>query len=365
MNQKEQELKKIENFFKIDAEIKNSLWKLAPTEMDDYDEESRIKYVDKLMKKLEDFQIEFVGICKDWGGDKKAVIEKFSQIKNNLINFNYSFGDIKELYKENFSDMSERLIETVKRTFEGYDLFKPISPKNDIIQSSRTINELLHIFSFSIINNENLMKSMPIISKKANDFQYLITLYGEETDLSKNIFDSFPSDLFVGETDILAMKEKILMMVRYRGHALIMDIDETNTEDIVKYFIHNVCDRKKAEQLPGISKITENGARGIFKAPREETIQRLFELIEKIPVDSEILKEDEIDETEIEAQNFERENIFGVQDARDMVMEKGENGRRISKIDKLQKSMKNAMNFLQNKFRNLFSKNEGEDLYDR
>lgn len=352
-NERQKNFEKLKKFLNSDFSIKNSLVELAPNEMDNYNEDSRIQYVDKLYKELNDMEYEFTNMCKNFSKDDEIVKKKFAQIRENLIEFNYSSGDINTLYQKNFSDMDNKLVEDVKHGLVGYLVLIDESFLK-LVENSKSINELLHVFHSYIMNNDEFMQSMPIIESKNNNFGCEAVLYGEETELSRNIFESFPNDIDVGRyTDIISMKDKTFMMVRDRGHALTIEIDEGKDSDQVNYFVPKLCNREMVEKLPGIGKITKNGARGTFEASKDELTQKLYDFIEKVPTDADIP----------EIQEWYEEK-YNVQDVKDMVMEVGENGRKRSNIEKLQSKMKEALDIVKQKLKNIFSKDKGEDSDD-
>lgn len=57
---------KLKDFLINDMEMKESLFNSAPNEMDDYDEESRIQYTDKIYNKLNDYEIQLKKIAEDF-----------------------------------------------------------------------------------------------------------------------------------------------------------------------------------------------------------------------------------------------------------------------------------------------------------
>ena len=87
MNEEErrQNFEKLKSFFNSDIRIKNSLLDLAPTEKDNYDEESRIEYIDRLYKELKYMEFEFLKICKNFGGQEDTVKEKLSEIREKIF----------------------------------------------------------------------------------------------------------------------------------------------------------------------------------------------------------------------------------------------------------------------------------------
>lgn len=62
-----------------------------------------------------------------------------------------------------------------------------------------------------------------------------------KNEFSQKIFEFIPNNMDVGDTDIISLKNKILMMIRDRGHATTMEIDLQNQDVWVNYFITKIC----------------------------------------------------------------------------------------------------------------------------
>lgn len=282
----------LKNFFQVDMKIKENLLQLAPSEIDDYNEETRIEYIDKLYKNLKELEREFVDAIQELQFEpsiKKAIESHFNKARESFLISHYDSGTIRKLYTEQFSDMNPKLIEEVKEKCVGYTLRKDLG---NLIDKSKSINELLHVMHSFIINDDKLLQSMPVIDAKKNSEDYPITLYGLETELSKELFEKFPDQLDCGETDIISMEDKILMMIRDRGHALMIDIDTVKENEIkINYFVPKICNRKMVEALPGvnISNITKNGVNGMFETTKEEISEKLFDFIGKVPRDGDFI----------------------------------------------------------------------------
>lgn len=286
---KKQLLEKIKKFFKEDLKIKETLINIAPTELDDYDENTRMKYIDKIYKTLEEFEMNFIDIAKDLV-ENPEIIEKikigFNKSKNKLLISNYEAGMIQKIYKEQFTSMDIKLIEDVKKEFVGYYFLGWNLDK--IIDETKTVNEMLHVFHSYVENNHEILESLPCIDTKKNMSEWSIALYGEENEMAKKIFEEFPIDIDCGNTNIVSLENQILMMVRDKGHALTINIDTSEENNmLVKYFIPKICNRKMVEQLKGISlkSITENGAIGRFETSKEKISQDLFGFIKDVPGD--------------------------------------------------------------------------------
>lgn len=367
INQKDSEkrnevFENLKKFLGSDMKIKEMLLKLAPTEMDDSTEKGRMQYCDKLYKALKDLEVEFISMFQNIAGGNQDIIKKikthFKQAKEAFNLKEYDYGVIKKLYKDQFSNMSTKLVEEVKSEFVGYTIFR--GNLGQMIGKSRSVNELLHVMHSYVLNNDGLLKSLPIIGTKKNSKNYPITLYGEETELSRKLFDGIPEDLDVGWTEIVSMQNKILMMVRDRGHALTIDIDTTNEYEIaVKYFIPKICNLEMIKVLPGIniSSITDNGATGLFTTTKEGMTNTVVNFIEKVPTDLDtpprtVDKEENrvSDSTEQNGENIENESepIFSEEDAKELAMETNKQGCRIGVIRHLRGALAKAKNKLNN-----------------
>ena len=220
-------LETLKNFIKTDLSIKNDLLELAPNKTDNFDESSKINYIDKLYKSLKDLEIDFKTSLKGFNFNDKineSLTEFFNKEKEKLTIGNYNNINCNEIYQNNFSDISKTFIEDVKKTFVGYTSFNE-NNLNTSIKEAKTINELLHTCHSYIMNNQSILSSITKISEKQNQFKYPISLYGEQTKAAEELFNNFPMDLDVGWTDIISLEDQIFMMVRDRGHDLKIDID--------------------------------------------------------------------------------------------------------------------------------------------
>ena len=166
---REKNYEALKKFFKSDVKIKETMLKLAPNGMEDYDEESRIKYTDKLYDTLRDLEVEFIDISQNFNFGlqvNEAIKMYFTKAKESLLTDSNSQG--MEKYKTNISNMNEKLIEEVKDNCIGYTS----TSSYDLVQligKAGSVNELLHIMHSYIVNNEEILKAMPIIATKKNE----------------------------------------------------------------------------------------------------------------------------------------------------------------------------------------------------
>ena len=353
-------LEAMKEFFERDMKIKETLMSLAPTEADDYDELSRMEYVDKLEKGLDSLEYDTLASKKKFGFGEElnnTIREYFANKKKSMAVGKYEAGICQKIYNSEFASMSENFIEEVKEGFVGYAFFSNPSKLPGFVKKAKTVNELLHSIHSSIVNNDEILESMPQKGTKRNTIEEPITLYGEENEVAEKIFKEFPLEMDCGITDIVSLKNKVLMMIRDRGHALTIDMDTTNPKEVeVKYFVPKLCNEEMIRKLPGIneSSITKSGASGFFVSDKDKITKDLFDFIEKVPTDGDMVFDktiyeinekplslesdknvDEEKTNNIESENNKEENIFSMEDAKELAMQPGSEGRRFSKINEI------------------------------
>ena len=367
-------LEAMKEFFERDMKIKETLMSLAPTEADDYDELSRMEYVDKLEKGLDSLEYDTLASIKKFGFGEElnnTIREYFANKKKSMAVGKYEAGICQKIYNSEFASMSENFIEEVKEGFVGYAFFSNPSKLPGFVKKAKTVNELLHSIHSSIVNNDEILESMPQMGTKRNTIEEPITLYGEENEVAEKIFKEFPLEMDCGITDIVSLKNKVLMMIRDRGHALTIDMDTTNPKEVeVKYFVPKLCNEEMIRKLPGIneSSITKSGASGFFVSDKDKITKDLFDFIEKVPTDGDMVfdktiyeinekslsleSDKNIDEektSNIESENNKEENIFSMEDAKELAMWPGEEGRRFSKINEIKNKIIIALKNLKEK----------------
>lgn len=123
-------------------------------------------------------------------------------------------------------------------------------------------------------------------------------MYGEDGAFAKEIFDKFPTNNFLcGETDIVSLENtcnKIIMMIRDRGHALMIEMEIGDKDVKVDYHIPKLCNIEMINNLPGIRKVKEDsvmfsGATGMFVVPKDKLAISVIDLISKVPTDMNII----------------------------------------------------------------------------
>lgn len=322
----EENVKSLANFFESDAKIKEILAECAPTNLDTQD--TVIEYSNKLMKAIETIEVEMNKIFSQKGLPtsmfKENVMELLGKIKNQLES-TMDPNKLKEIYKRSFSDMSPKFVEDVGKVCVGYTTKQHFNRDGSnislfgVVAETKTINEMLHLLHSYICNDDNMYKMLPVVERKKIGRYGDCTLFGEASDIAKDIYDSMPENQWnseLGETYIIGLKNRALMMVRDSGHALTIDIEEDKEKGkvFVKYFVPKICNIEKLNKLKGIHKIPTDAywrdmsANGMYETSIDGFGTDIVNFIQEVPTDMDM----EIDNSWIyqnENEENEQENI--------------------------------------------------------
>lgn len=320
----EENIKSLANFFESDAKIKEILAECAPTNLDTQD--TVIEYSNKLMKAIETIEVEMNKIFSQKGLPtsmfKENVMKLLGEIKNQLES-TMDPNKLKEIYKKSFSDMSPKFVEDVGKVCVGYTTKQHFNRDGSNISlfgvaaETKTINEMLHLLHSYICNDDNMYKMLPVVERKKIGRYGDCTLFGEASDIAKDIYDSMPENQWnseLGETYIIGLKNRALMMVRDSGHALTIDIEEDKEKGkvFVKYFVPKICNIEKLNKLKGIHKIPTDAywrdmsANGMYETSIDGFGTDIVNFIQEVPTDMDMendnswiyQNEDEEDEQE-------------------------------------------------------------------
>lgn len=285
---------RLKHFFEVDTRIKKEMNNMAPSMIKYYDEASINKYTDDLNDSLVYIFNELRCIVLDLIGGDPYVLEKITYLESNIKKEFYSCGfDINKLklfYQKYVSNMEKDFVDSVKNECVGYK----IGGRLTSVEKATSINEMLHFLHSYIVNNDYILMSIPLLDEKNNEYDYPIRLRGMDSDIFRNLFDSFPADLDVGDTDMVAISDKkILIMVRDRGHALSIEISLNNGIARIEYFVPKLCNVDMINKLPGVNKVNNDsiGATGVIEVPIEYLSDTLFDFISKVPTDSDMVFE--------------------------------------------------------------------------
>jgi hypothetical protein len=282
----------IQRFFEIDNKLKKEIYDLCPD--DKYtDKESLIKYVDRLNESLNYIFSELRQITNDYFVNNRNVSERVNscekRIKESFYTCNIDIESLKVFYKNYISDMRSSFIDSVKANCKGYAFTTSIP-----IKDCKTVNELLHFFHSYILNNEHILQSVPLIKEKINKNGEPISIRGVNVDRFNKLYDNIPFDLDIGYTDMVCVDEnKLLMMIRDRGHALSMEITLKDDKARVEYYIPKICSVNMVNELPGINKVNESsvGATGVYEIDVDSLSTGIIDFINKVPTDRDLVRE--------------------------------------------------------------------------
>ena len=271
-------LERIEEFFNIDLEVKKILNDLAPNEIDAYDSSYAIKYSDRLFQELKILKYYIIRIMSSFDIKETDFINQiFINYEIELANVGTDFNKLKQFYKNNLSDMSPILIEKINKDCAGYAFIE-----TKLLKEAKTINEILHFLHHYITNNEQFYQDVPQIAEKNGIF-----LRGKETSIGKEIYDKIPYNTSIGIIDIISLSNKVLLMVRDKGHALTIEITKEENDYTVRYFIPKLCNYLMVNNLKGVTKVApgDSFTVGLFASSHEKLSDDIVNLIEGVPED--------------------------------------------------------------------------------
>lgn len=278
----------------MDLKIKDLIIKMKPPRLN-YGEEFYIKYVDELLqnlKKIEEVYFYFVDYLDINQSIKNIINEKFKNIELKFINCNYELNKLQNEYERSILSMTHGISKKINDNFYGYSVDRK---EVDVLSSCNTINDMLHAFHSYLVNNEKFYQNIPIVdSKQTNEYGDEINLCGKENELSKKLFDNFPTEINGCRTDILSFDDMILVMCRDIGHALTIEIHDEENNLRVNYYIPKVCNVEKVNTLKGVNKLNPETSNmysvtnGEFVVEKEKFIPEIVDFIKSVPTDFDI-----------------------------------------------------------------------------
>ncbi len=282
----------LQHFFESDNRIKKEMYSIAPVDNSYLDEESIIKYTDNLNDSLIYIFSELKCIVKDLFGIDSFFLKKICAMEEVTRNKFYACGSdmtkLKTFYTKYISNMDPDFVNSVKSECVGYYVFRDTS----IIEKAFSINELLHFIHSYVLNNDQMLQSIPSIKEKNSINNEPISLRGVPSQVFEQLYNNIPADLDIGITDMVVVNQnKLIMMVRDRGHALSIEVTLKNDIARFEYFIPKIINRDMVNSLPGINLVNENsvGATGVFEVPQAEMSSALYDFISKVPTDLDLV----------------------------------------------------------------------------
>ena len=285
---------KLQHFFSVDTKIKKEIYDIAPQSLNGYiDETSISEYTDKLNDSLIYILSELKCVALDVFGKESSIFNKVCYLEQNIKTNFYSCGfdieKLKSFYQKYISNMEPSFIDDVKRSYIGYYFGGGgVSP----LKKASTINEILHLMHSRIINNEGLLKSIPLLNEKDNQHNNTISLRGIRNPMFEQLFMMFPTDLDCGITDMVIINEKtLIMMVRDRGHALSIEVTLNKDNARIEYFIPKICNVEMVNKIPGVNKVNDDsiGTTGTIEVEIKDLPTALFNFISMVPTDMDIV----------------------------------------------------------------------------
>lgn len=301
----EENLKWLEQFFKRDLNIKSALNNSSRGI------EDNAGWLDKLDDNFEDIEYEFSKITETGylsGKFETTVKDKLEEIKDRMK----KESEPANIYKDCFTNMDEKLVADVKKSFIGYT-FDNFINLDSLIKRCQTVNELLHVLHSYVLNSEDILQDMPRLENRyilkdengneVEDDGYRITLYGsnnKENKIAKELFENFPEKMnghYTSMVDIIGLEDRTLMMIRDYGHALSIEIDCTENKNSpqVTYNVPKICNLEMVNKLRGVKKIKkEDGfspTGGSFVIDDVSNVcKEMFDFIKTVPTDYDIPK---------------------------------------------------------------------------
>lgn len=279
-------LKKLELFFEYDQRIKDILFKIQMDESDKYDIDRKIDKIDRDLDKLE-LYIDMILLSYPVMSSND-ITKMFEDYRDKLYKCKNS-NELEKFCINNMTDLSSDFVKNVGLKSCGYSFHSPLSCKDQV----KTINELLHMLHMYVTNDFDIYNSINLIDSKINFEDYDINLRGEVNDIGKNIFDNIPYELSSGDIDIIAFSNnKVLIMIRDRGHALVLDIKKDVDHCEIKYHIPKICNVDMVKKLRGLgSEFTDTSkyARGYFETSIDTVGKEIADFISNVPMDSDIV----------------------------------------------------------------------------
>ena len=281
----DENLSKLNSFFKDDLLIKNLIHKSFPNPADKYDVSGTISYATKLENTLDKIEIIITRLVKTYvGAFYVGYIEVlFSYYQKMIRDCGTDYQKLESAFNNIFVNMSPELINKVNEEILGYSVQLDVA---SILSKAKSISEILHVLHSYVVNNEGLLQSCNLISQKDET-----KLYGIPTPVAKNIFESLDDYFSDSPKIILSLNEThIIIMLRDFGHATTLDINIENDEAWVEYFIPKICNYLMVNELPGIRKIDEKSkwAKGTLRIKVNELGAYINNFIKMIPTDDDM-----------------------------------------------------------------------------
>lgn len=287
-----EDLEKLEKFFKYNMDIKTSMSTCAYNETDAYNDEYRSIYADRLFDELMSIKFSILKIAelyldKSWIDYFKKL---FNSLKEELINCGTDYNKLVQFYQNRISNKSPELVNKTRTEYIGYYM---LNPGFSLLSSCTTINEILHVLHTCIVNDEHTYSRIPMIECKGFNEEIVnainnIRYRGIDYPVARSVYEAIPNNLDSGYVDLISFKNKIMFMACDLGHALTVEVDfEENDKCVVRYFIPKICNYDMVSKLKGVTPPKEGSrfAVGVFETNVKELPLDFCNLITNVPTD--------------------------------------------------------------------------------
>ena len=283
------------DFFKKDGDIKRELVALAPNEQFTHNDDP-VRYSNRLYEGTKEI-IDDLSSMMDSFYQSDTIEKRLEQIEADVVNAGANSDKLARVYQDDFASMSEGFAKRIHQEAVGYidhDL-------HQFDDEAVSINEILHLVHSSIVNDEKILHSLPVLESSEERYRKTV-LYGtndSENPVAREIYNQIKNSK-ESFSDIVSLPDRTLMMIRDRGHALTLDIEkEKGSGDYyVNYFIPKICNVDKVNQLPGVRRVAKKDGQsqvlefttGIFRVRDEADVaSSVTSFITMVPTDKDIV----------------------------------------------------------------------------
>lgn len=291
MNSNDIKLKKVEEFFDYDVEVKRLINEIIPNEIDLYDNESKFQYLERVLRNLQKIELYLSKMMLEHNIFKVEELKKLSdKLKSDITSGNFQrllnsgYDQLMNYMNSYITYMRPEFVDSVKNGFKGYYLLY-----GEGVLEPTTINEFLHYIHSCVVNREDFYFNVPIIetTKMESDWKG-VSLRGVNNDIGAELYHRILDSKIDSDCiDILNLKDRIIIMARDLGHAAVIEIDLTNESKVfVKYFIPKNNNMEMISKLKGIQANREEFATGDFETSKEGLTKEICSLMKGIPTDA-------------------------------------------------------------------------------
>ncbi len=346
--------------FKLDEKIKALLARLSVSEIMPFLDRGEELYAKRLSYGLETLSINFayliekISFLEEKPREKALAFNKKFNLESNAFGPGYVPPKTEEALKEHLDFLKKETLNAVEQAKDWKDLYQVYEQQMarmdidlvrematkihgfsrisanllELLPQVKTFNEFLHLLHTYVLNNENLREELESWKEgpdqNGDEEKHSIKAYGLETSMAKEIYQQFLQAWNLGDSfreagwekkppyivDIVSLENLLQIVVRDRGHALNLIIDDLRVDQegkiLVKYSLPKIINLEMIKNLPGISEIRDNYARGQWKVEANNLGEEIIAFVKKVPTDSDRANREETLATD----NLEDKELF-------------------------------------------------------